>query len=65
MLSAFVMPLPAARQKTERPPAHIAPTRPQKAYYQERIMSEFFRSGAIMLMGLTVMAAGVVVVFYG
>ena len=28
-------------------------------------MSEFFRSGAIMLMGLTVMAAGVAVVFYG
>jgi hypothetical protein len=29
------------------------------------VMAEFFRSGAIMLMGLTVMAAGVAVVFYG
>jgi len=28
-------------------------------------MSEFFRSGVIMVMALTVMAAGVFVVFYG
>lgn len=28
-------------------------------------MLEVFRSGAIIFMGLTVMAAGVVVVFYG
>lgn len=28
-------------------------------------MPEFFRSSAIMLMGLTVMAAGVAVVLYG
>jgi hypothetical protein len=50
------MPLPATSQRpqagTHRP-------------FEERIMSEFFRSGAIMLMGLTVMAAGVAVVFYG
>jgi len=31
----------------------------------ERSMSEFFRSGLIILMGMTVMAAGVLVVFYG
>ena len=30
---------------------------------EERVMSEFLRSGAIMLMGLTVMAAGVAVIF--
>jgi hypothetical protein len=29
------------------------------------VMPEFFRSSAIMLMGLTVMAAGVAVVLYG
>jgi hypothetical protein len=29
------------------------------------VMPEIFRSGVIMLMGLTVMAAGVAVVFYG
>jgi hypothetical protein len=28
-------------------------------------MIEFFRSGLIILMGMTVMAAGVLVVFYG
>jgi len=28
-------------------------------------MSEFFRSGAIVLMGLTVIAAGIAVVFVG
>lgn len=32
---------------------------------KERIMSEFFRSGAIMLMGLTVVAAGIAVVVLG
>jgi hypothetical protein len=31
----------------------------------ERFMSEFIRSGLIILMGMTVMAAGVLVVFYG
>jgi hypothetical protein len=31
----------------------------------ERVMSEFFRSGLIILMGMTVMGAGIVVVFYG
>jgi hypothetical protein len=31
----------------------------------ERAMIEFFRSGLIILMGMTVMAAGVLVVFYG
>jgi hypothetical protein len=31
----------------------------------ERPMSEFLRSGLIILMGMTVMAAGVLVVFYG
>jgi hypothetical protein len=31
----------------------------------ERVMAEFFRSGLIDLMGMTVMAAGVLVVFYG
>jgi len=28
-------------------------------------MSEFLRSGLIILMGMTVMAAGILVVFYG
>jgi len=28
-------------------------------------MSEFIRSGLIILMGMTVMAAGIFVVFYG
>jgi hypothetical protein len=32
---------------------------------KEGVMSEFLRSSAIMIMGLTVMAAGVAVVFYG
>ena len=32
---------------------------------KERVMSEFFRSGAIMLMGLTVVAAGIAVVVLG
>jgi hypothetical protein len=31
----------------------------------ERAMSEFFRSGLIVLMGMTVMAAGILVIFYG
>jgi hypothetical protein len=31
----------------------------------ERVMAEFVRSGLIILMGMTVMAAGVLVVFYG
>lgn len=31
----------------------------------ERVMAEFLRSGLIVLMGMTVMAAGVFVVFYG
>jgi hypothetical protein len=31
----------------------------------ERVMSEFIRSGLIVLMGMTVMAAGILVVFYG
>ena len=31
----------------------------------ERVMAEFFRSGAIMLMGLTVVAAGIAVVVLG
>jgi len=31
----------------------------------ERVMAEFLRSGLIILMGVTVMAAGVLVVFYG
>ena len=31
----------------------------------ERVMSEIFRSGLIILMGMTVMAAGILVVFYG
>jgi hypothetical protein len=31
----------------------------------ERLMSEFLRSGLIVLMGMTVMAAGILVVFYG
>ena len=31
----------------------------------ERAMIEFFRSCLIILMGMTVMAAGVLVVFYG
>jgi hypothetical protein len=31
----------------------------------ERVMSEFVRSGLIVLMGMTVMAAGILVVFYG
>ena len=30
-----------------------------------RVMAEFFRSGAIVLMGLTVIGAGVFVAFYG
>ena len=41
---------------------------PSPAYIgtiKERVMSEFFRSGAIVMMGLVVMAAGVAVVFYG
>jgi len=28
-------------------------------------MSEFIRSGLIVLMGMTVMGAGIIVVFYG
>ena len=32
---------------------------------QERVMAEFIRSGLIVLMGMTVMAAGIFVVFYG
>jgi len=31
----------------------------------ERVMAEFVRSGLIILMGMTVMAAGVLVIFYG
>jgi hypothetical protein len=31
----------------------------------EKVMSEFLRSATIVLMGLTVIGAGVVVVFYG
>jgi len=31
----------------------------------ERVMAEFLRSSVIILMGLTVIAAGVLVVFYG
>jgi hypothetical protein len=31
----------------------------------EGIMAEFIRSGLIILMGMTVMAAGVLVIFYG
>jgi hypothetical protein len=31
----------------------------------ERFMSEFIRSSLIILMGMTVMAAGILVVFYG
>jgi hypothetical protein len=31
----------------------------------ERVMAEFLRSSLIVLMGMTVMAAGIVVVFYG
>lgn len=32
---------------------------------ERRTMSEFLRSGALILMGMTIMAAGVLVVFYG
>jgi hypothetical protein len=32
---------------------------------KERDMTEFIRSGLIVLMGMTVMAAGVLVIFYG
>lgn len=31
----------------------------------ESVMAEFVRSGLIVLMGMTVMAAGILVVFYG
>jgi hypothetical protein len=31
----------------------------------ERVMAEFIRSGLIVLMGMTVMLAGIFVVFYG
>jgi hypothetical protein len=31
----------------------------------ERAMSEFLRSGALMLMAVVVLAAGVAVIFYG
>ncbi len=31
----------------------------------ERVMAEFLRSSAIILMGIAVIAAGVLVVFYG
>jgi hypothetical protein len=31
----------------------------------ERVMAEFLRSSLIILMGLTVIAAGVLVIFYG
>jgi hypothetical protein len=31
----------------------------------ERVMTEFLRSGLIVLMGMTVMAAGILVAFYG
>jgi hypothetical protein len=37
----------------------------QTNHAMERAMIEFFRSGLIILMGMTVMAAGVLVVFYG
>ena len=35
------------------------------SYLLESTMVEFFRSGAIVFMGLTVIGAGVFVVFYG
>ncbi len=38
---------------------------PRTNHAMERAMIEFFRSGLIILMGMTVMAAGVLVVFYG
>lgn len=38
---------------------------PRFGQQTELIMGEFFRDGAIVLMGLTVIAAGVVVVIYG
>ncbi len=31
----------------------------------ERVMAEFFRSSVIIIMGVTVIAAGVLVIFYG
>jgi hypothetical protein len=37
----------------------------ESGWQRSCVMPEFFRSGVIMLMGLTVMAAGVAVVFYG
>lgn len=47
--------------------ALVSPRRPGGHHEarEERDMSEFFRNGAIMMMGLTVMAAGVAVMFYG
>ncbi len=33
--------------------------------FKERVMTEFFRSGTIVLMGLTVMAAGIAAVMLG
>jgi hypothetical protein len=36
-----------------------------RAGLAEKVMSEFLRSATIVLMGLTVIGAGVVVVFYG
>ncbi|NSL72290.1 hypothetical protein C6Y62_10770 [Hyphomicrobium sulfonivorans] len=37
----------------------------RKSRITEAPMAEFIRSGLIILMGLTVMAAGVLVIFYG
>jgi hypothetical protein len=31
----------------------------------ERVMAEVLRSGLIVLMGMTVMGAGILVIFYG
>jgi hypothetical protein len=31
----------------------------------ERVMAEIVRSGMIVLMGMTVMGAGILVIFYG
>jgi hypothetical protein len=46
-------------------PSLVSWRQTQHFHAMERVMSEFVRSGLIVLMGMTVMAAGILVIFYG
>lgn len=52
-----------SHKRNASPHRALAPAQPELEL--EVRMSEFFRSGAIILMGVIVMGAGVAVVFYG